>query len=93
MKTIRQPTKEEVRAARRAAGHTQAQAAETVHLGTSQRWHEYEAGERNIDVSRWELYLLLTGQHPSLKVNIRKVPKRPPVAEAPPPRQQERVEA
>lgn len=82
MKTLRQPTKEEVLAARRAAGHTQAQAADTVHLGTSHRWYEYEAGSRNMDVSRWELYLLKTGLHPRLKVNERKVTKPLPKTDA-----------
>lgn len=61
------PTPEIVRSARAASGHSQAQAASTVHLGNVARWSEYERGVRTIDAARWELYLLLTGQHPTLR--------------------------
>lgn len=53
-----QPTPEEVTAARAAAGLTQKEAAELVHLGSGVRWAEYENGARNIDVARWELFRL-----------------------------------
>mgnify|MGYP002777980811 CR=1 FL=1 len=59
---------EAVRAARVAAGLTQAQAAQLVHLGSRERWTEYEAGIRTIDPARWELFLLRAGQHPDLRV-------------------------
>jgi hypothetical protein len=75
MNINRQPTREEVSVARRNAKHTQAEAADTVHLATGQRWYEYECGRRKMDVARWELYLLLTGQHPNLMTKPRKVVK------------------
>ena len=58
------PTPPEIRAARLAAGLTQAQAAELVQLGAQERWAEYENGKRSPDVVRWATFLLLTGQHP-----------------------------
>lgn len=59
---IPDPTPEAVRAARAAAGLTQAAAAALVHLGEAMRWSEYERGVRTIDMARWELFLLKTGQ-------------------------------
>lgn len=61
------PSKEAVRTAREAAGQSQAEAAALVHLGHVSRWSEYERGIRDMDVARWQLYLLLTGQHPTLR--------------------------
>lgn len=55
------PTPEAVRAARAAAGLTQAAAAALVHLGEAMRWSEYERGVRTIDTARWELFLVKTG--------------------------------
>lgn len=52
------PSKETVFALRSAAGLTQKQAAELVHLGSPVRWAEYENGTRNIDAARWELFTL-----------------------------------
>ena len=68
------PAPDAVRAARDAAGHSQSQAAKAVHLGDVARWSEYERGVRTIDAARWELYLLLTGQHPTLRVVPRDTP-------------------
>lgn len=65
------PTPEAIRAARAAAGHSQAAAAELVHLGHAMRWSEYERGARAMDPARWALYLLLTDQHPALRVVAR----------------------
>jgi len=62
------PSASDVRKAREAAGLTQAQAAALVHLSSAIRWSEYERGIRNIDPARWEFFLLLTNQHPSLRV-------------------------
>lgn len=79
------PAPEAIRAAREAAGQSQAQAAGLVHLRSPMRWSEYERGVRQIDAARWELYLLLTGQHPSLRFDFlsqveansaSKIPKR-----------------
>ena len=51
-------TPETISTARKAAGLTQREAAELVHLGTPGRWAEYENGTRNIDAARWELFRL-----------------------------------
>ena len=59
------PTPEAIRAARDAAGLTQAEAAELVHLGRAVRWSEYERGHP-MDAARWELFLVKVGQHPAL---------------------------
>jgi DNA-binding XRE family transcriptional regulator len=76
MKTIRHPTKDEIREARIRAGLRQEDAANLVHLGHLQRWGEYERGDRNIDVSRWELFLIKTDQHPLYSLKARKHPRR-----------------
>lgn len=57
---LKHPTPAQVLAAREAAGLTQAQAAELVHLGAQPRWAEYENGVRAIDLARWELFLVKT---------------------------------
>lgn len=78
---ITQPTPEEVRLAREKAGLTQDQAAAVVSAGGKARyrtWAAYEAQTDNPDSRRaiplpaWELFLLITGQHPGLEV----VPKK-----------------
>jgi hypothetical protein len=55
---------EVLRAHRERAGLSQAAAAKLVFLGHKARWSEYERGVERIDAARWELFLLLTGQHP-----------------------------
>lgn len=60
----KQPGPNEVRAARIAAGLTQAEAAELVHLGSHVRWSEYERGVEKISLQTWHLFLLLTRQEP-----------------------------
>lgn len=62
--TLQQPTPDQIRAARLAAGHTQAQAAEVIHSARRMTWADYEEGRRVIPLAAWELYLLRTGQHP-----------------------------
>ncbi|MEI2416239.1 helix-turn-helix transcriptional regulator [Orrella sp. JC864] len=59
------PTPEQVRAARDAAGHTQTEAARTIGL-TLVAWQRYEAGERRMHPTYWDAYLLRTDQHPTL---------------------------
>lgn len=61
------PRPSEVRAARKAAGLSQAAAAKLVFLSSRVRWTEYENGRRAPDPARWELFLLLTDQHPSYR--------------------------
>lgn len=62
------PTSEELRALRRAANISQSKAAALVHLSNGTRWYEYESGKRNIDPARFELFLIKTSQHPTIKV-------------------------
>lgn len=67
------PTPDEVRAARQAARHTQAEAAAAVHL-TPRSWRAWEdtgPSSRHMPGACWELYLLKTGQHPGLQLTAR----------------------
>lgn len=72
---IKQPTPEEVRAARKAAKLTQAAAslmvADVPEARAERTWQNYEVDvakstHRAIPLATWELFLLLTGQHPKL---------------------------
>lgn len=73
---IYQPTPEEVRAARDKVGLTQTQAAQLIspaQITPYRSWQCYEVAEgqkggRVIPLAVWELFLLLTDQHPSLKL-------------------------
>ena len=51
------PTKKEVKAARVAAGLTQAQAAELIFKGW-QVWALYESGKTKMDAAYWQLFNL-----------------------------------
>lgn len=53
----RNPTPDEVRAAREAAGLSQTAAAELIHC-TLRGWQEWEAGNRRMHPAFWELFLL-----------------------------------
>lgn len=64
------PEPAEIRAAREAAGHTQTAAAGVIH-GTLRAWQDWEAGARRMPASAWELYRLMTGQHPEFVVTAR----------------------
>jgi DNA-binding transcriptional regulator YiaG len=59
-------------AARERAQLTQADAANLVHLGATARWGEYEIGTRSPDPARFDLFLLLTDQHPQFRVAKRR---------------------
>ena len=72
---VKQPTPGEVKAARKAARLTQKEAAllvADVAEGRAERtWQNYEADvgkstHRAIPLATWELFLILTGQHPKL---------------------------
>lgn len=54
------PTAEQVKAARKAAGLTQEEAAELAGLGSRVRWLEYEHGVRKMPAYRFELFKLKT---------------------------------
>lgn len=53
------PTPSEILAARKAAGLTQTQAAKLVGV-TLRAWQYWEAGERTMPTSAWELFLIKT---------------------------------
>ena len=69
-----QPTPIEIRAARKRAGLTQAEAAQLIspaQVMPYRSWQSYEvaedkAGTRAIPLASWELFLLLTNQHPTM---------------------------
>ncbi len=67
-----QPTPEQVRAARQAAGLTPQQCSELLGLRRV-AWAEYERGERRPSGPQWEMFLLLTGQHPHWLLVPRKI--------------------
>ena len=54
------PCKEEVRAAREAAGLTQTAAATLVHA-TCRSWQHWEAGDRRMHPGVWELFRIKSG--------------------------------
>lgn len=60
-------TPDEIRSTRKAAGLTQAASARLVHVAI-RTWKQYEAGDRTPHVAMWELYLLKSGQHPTLAI-------------------------
>lgn len=55
------PSPAEIRAARKAAGLTQARAAQLIHCSRSS-WAEWESGVSKMHPAFWELFLLKTGQ-------------------------------
>jgi DNA-binding transcriptional regulator YiaG len=74
---VQQPTPAEIRAIRKAASLTQAQAAALVSTAQGKSsyraWQGYEAeigqpDHRAIPLASWELFLLLTNQHPSMLI-------------------------
>jgi hypothetical protein len=74
---IAQPAPQEVRAARKTAGLTQAQAAALISpaqgKSSYRAWQVYEVeiglpDHRAIPLPTWELFLLLTEQHPTMKL-------------------------
>lgn len=75
-KRLPQPTPGEIRQARQQAGLTQAQAAQLVSAAQNQpyrTWQGYEVdagkpGHRAIPLAAWELFLLLTEQHPTHRI-------------------------
>lgn len=77
---ISHPTVEEVRRIRALAGLTQKQAAELVspaRTAAYKTWAGYETpeGHRNhraMPLAAWELFLLLTDQHPSMRLLAKK---------------------
>lgn len=76
---INKPTPNEVRAARDRAGHTPDEAGKVVSSAALPRrtWEKYEkpvgtVNHREIPIAVWELYLLMTDQHPTLRITKRR---------------------
>ena len=65
------PTSDEVRATRAAAGITQQRSAEMVYQASSSNWRAYESGRIKMHPCAWELFLLKTGQHPTLTLTAK----------------------
>ena len=65
------PSADEIRAARAAAGHTQAQASALVGFRRWATWADYEAGKPMPPLA-WTWYLLSTGQHPGARLTRRR---------------------
>lgn len=68
---VSSPTPAEIREARRVAGLSQTDAAILIHLGSFSRWSEYERGLRAMDLAKFELFKIKTGQHESYGPKIR----------------------
>lgn len=60
-----QPTPEDIRQARHAAGLTQPVMAAIIGLTGRRAIQEWESGRDTANVALWELFLLKTGQHPT----------------------------
>ncbi len=71
MEFLDKPTPESIRAARAAAGLTQAEAAAVVHRPSYRTWQDWERGRARMPPDAWELFLLKTGQHPKARVVAR----------------------
>lgn len=75
---IVRPTPDEIRSARRHAGLTQAEAAQLIspaQVMPYRSWQSYEVAEdkvgaRAIPLASWELFLLLTNQHPTMHLHM-----------------------
>lgn len=67
MPQLSKPTPDAVLQARKAVGLTQELAGQV--LGAHNRqWRMYEAGDRAMSAQLWELFLLKTNQHPTLRL-------------------------
>lgn len=76
---VHEPTPEEVRTARENAGLSPDGAGALVSAAALPRrtWEKWEKPEgtvnfRNMPIATWELFLLLTDQHPTLKLTKRR---------------------
>ncbi|WP_186214764.1 hypothetical protein [Burkholderia gladioli] len=80
-KKLPQPSPEEIRAARKAAGLSQTEASQLVSDAGAKgyrTWQRYEAplgsaDHRPIPDGIWELFLLLTDQHPTHQMMSREI--------------------
>lgn len=65
------PSPDEIRAAREAAGMTQAEAAALAGLSGWRQWSAWESGERRPAAQAWELWLLRVKRHPTHELRQR----------------------
>ena len=63
-----QPTPEEIKQARAAAGLTQVEAAAQAGVSGDRVWKMWEAGDRVPTAQTWELWLLRVGLHPTMEL-------------------------
>lgn len=79
---VTQPTPQEIRSARKVAKLTQAQAAALVSpaqgKSSYRAWQVYEvevglSDHRAIPLATWELFLLLTKQHPTMNLTQKRL--------------------
>lgn len=79
---VTQPAPQEIRSARKAAGLTQAQSAALVSpaqgKSSYRAWQVYEVeigqpDHRAIPLPTWELFLLLTKQHPTMNLTKKRL--------------------
>ena len=64
------PTTEAIKAARGELG--QREAAQVLYLPTYRTWQNWELGVHAMPAAMWELFLLRTDQHPSLRLAKRR---------------------
>lgn len=64
------PTADLVQMARATAGLSQEDAAAMVHK-TPRAWRYWENGDRQMDLTTWELFLIKTDQHPKMGLGWR----------------------
>jgi DNA-binding transcriptional regulator YiaG len=66
-------TPADIKAARIASGMTQTDAGASVG-GTLRTWQDWESGKRAMPSAAWDLFLLVTDQHPTHRMIERGVP-------------------
>lgn len=67
---IEPPPPEQIVDMRKSLGLTQSQMASILNLTNRQLIGDYEQGRKSPNPQTWTLFLLLTGQHPTLRVNL-----------------------
>ncbi|WP_296210766.1 helix-turn-helix transcriptional regulator [Psychrobacter sp. UBA3480] len=66
---IEPPTPEQIKDLRQHTGMTQPQVANLLGLSNRQLISDYERGNKSPNLQTWTLWLLLTGQHPTLTLS------------------------
>lgn len=63
---LKSPSAAQIKTTRKALGYTQKEAAELVHVSL-RAWQLWEAGDRKMPPSVWELFVIKSGLHPLYK--------------------------